>query len=233
MKLEMTFLEWLSYEMPVNQIVVNASGRDGMDRFQESMIGVGLKCRRGYLTDLPKKTASPDFKTTLYCKSFSLDTDRKRRGDRGPNSQAVRRATIDRTLEANGFKNTSAGASFFDDLLRSKFTFSPEGNGIDCHRHYEALVFKSIPILEKNPLIERKYEGLPILYTVDYSEITVDYLDEVYARFLDGCFDFSKLFMDSYDEKTRFYLKTNGNYWCLKYPERSGFRDEAPWPEIT
>ena len=35
----------------------------------------------------------------------------------------------------------------FFDLMQSRFTFSPEGNGLDCHRHYEAILFKGIPIV--------------------------------------------------------------------------------------
>ena len=33
--------------------------------------------------------------------------------------------------------------------MQHKFVFSAEGNGVDCHRHYEILLCKGIPILQE------------------------------------------------------------------------------------
>ena len=40
-------------------------------------------------------------------------------------------------------------------LSKYKFIISPEGNGIDCHRHYEAILCGCIPIIEYNKDIEK------------------------------------------------------------------------------
>jgi hypothetical protein len=93
---------------------------------------------------------------------------------------------------------------------------SPEGNGIDCHRHYEALMAGCIPIIERNPLVEAKYAGCPVLWTDDYSEITPPYLELMYAEMIDKVYDFSHLHMGFYDFATRCHLKECGNFWMLR-----------------
>ncbi len=58
--------------------------------------------------------------------------------------------------------------SYFNSLPHFKFVISPEGNGIDTHRTYEALIFGCIPIVEYDINIQKKYEGCPIIFTKDY-----------------------------------------------------------------
>ena len=94
-----------------------------------------------------------------------------------------------------------------------KFVVSPEGNGIDCHRHYEALLAGCIPIMERNALIEEKYRGCPILYTDDYSEITPTYLNAKYDEMKTQAYDFSRLFLEFYPPETQTEIKRCGNYW--------------------
>ncbi len=97
-----------------------------------------------------------------------------------------------------------------------KFVISPEGNGIDCHRHYEALLAGSIPIIEHNPLTEEKYKGCPILYTTDYSEINEEYLLKKYDEMKDQVYDFSRLFLSYYTEEQQACIKVQGNYWMKR-----------------
>ena len=100
--------------------------------------------------------------------------------------------------------------------ISNKYIISPEGNGIDCHRHYEALLAGCIPIMEKNPLAENKYANLPILWTIDYSEINNEYLESKYIEMLDLEYDFSSLFLNNYDYNIQNYIKDCGNFWIYK-----------------
>ena len=232
MKVEMTFADWLTYKMPIDQVIINASPLDGSDRFVRHMIGVSLRCRRDILETMFGSLSTDKINIKLYCKAFAIHTDRKRRGDRTGTKNEMTRESINNTLEARGFVTTSSRANFFADLVASKFTFSPEGNGIDCHRHYEALIFKSIPIIENNPFIEEKYDGLPIIFTRDYKDIDQYILKENYENILGNTYNFSKLFIDWYDQPTQRWIKRNGNYWARLHPERSGFYETLPWPNI-
>jgi hypothetical protein len=90
------------------------------------------------------------------------------------------------TLQRSGIMNITLDHNdYFSILPSSKFVISPEGNGIDCHRHYEALLAGAIPVMEKNPLTEEKYKDLPVLWTTDYSEITREYLEQKYNEMID------------------------------------------------
>jgi hypothetical protein len=198
---KMKFKDWLKYEMPINEIIMNASIQDGSDKLMSYMIGVSYKCELDYLVKLNNLIHNSDkeLNSKLYCFSFSINTDLKRRGKWGPNEQAIRRETIHSTLKRN-FNTTRGGHIFFDDLYTSMFTFSPEGNGL----------------VEDNPEIMKKYEGLPVLYTHDYSELTGKYLQEKYQEMLEKEYDFSKLFLSSYSLIDQKIIKENGNYWVNK-----------------
>lgn len=216
-KKKMKFKDWLKYEMPINEIIMNASIQNGSDTLMSYMIGVSYKCKLDYLVELNNliHNSNKELNSKLYCFSFVTNTDLKRRGRWGRNEQPIRRETIFNTLKQK-FTPTQGGDRFFNDLHKCKFTFSPEGNGLDCHRHYEALIYKSIPVVEDNPEIMKKYEGLPVLYTHDYSEITETYLQEKYNEMLEKEYDFSKLFLSSYSVIDQKIIKENGNYWINK-----------------
>jgi hypothetical protein len=61
-------------------------------------------------------------------------------------------------------------------MAQYKYVVSPFGNGLDCHRTWEALALGCIPIVRSsglNPL----FEGLPVLIVNDWSEITRELLN--------------------------------------------------------
>ena len=98
---------------------------------------------------------------------------------------------------------------YFHSLLSHKFCISPRGNGIDTHRHFEAILTKGIPIIQ-SPLnddpyyIKDKYSDLPVLWTKDYRDLSEDYLELKYAEILEQSFNFSKLCY---------------SYWVKRFPE--------------
>lgn len=117
---------------------------------------------------------------TVYC-NFTIDNIRP------PRHQVMNK------IMANGVKcytplskytDTPYGKLTFpeycEDMAGFKFVASPPGNGIDCHRTWEALYFGCIPIVIKN-LIYEQY-NLPILQVNDYSEVTNELLEN-YLKF--------------------------------------------------
>lgn len=154
-----------------------------------------------------EKVQMGNHENLVFC-TINPDTDKRRRPIQ------INRSSILHNLSNNGVYNSYIDSnSYFESLPNYKFIISPEGNGIDCHRHYEALMAGCIPIIEDNELIKEKYKGCPILYTKDYSEITKDYLEEKYNEMIDKEYDFSRLLLSSFDEETRRQIKVNGNYW--------------------
>lgn len=57
-------------------------------------------------------------------------------------------------------------------LLKYMFVASPEGNGIDCHRTWEAMYLRTVPIVTRSPVTEFFVDiGLPMLMVDSWSEI--------------------------------------------------------------
>jgi len=65
--------------------------------------------------------------------------------------------------------------AYWDMLAKSAFVISPPGGGIDCHRIWEALYFKTIPIVQSHVSFSQ-FEHLPILFVDKWEDITIQYL---------------------------------------------------------
>ena len=67
-----------------------------------------------------------------------------------------------------------------DNLLRMKdyeFCICPEGNGVDCHRFWEALYLKCVPIVVNSPFIETlKRSNIPLVVLDKWEDLDIDNL---------------------------------------------------------
>jgi hypothetical protein len=61
------------------------------------------------------------------------------------------------------------------------FVVSPPGEGLDCHRTWEALCLGCIPIMISTPL-DDMFEGLPVLIVKTWSDVTRELLDKTLAE---------------------------------------------------
>jgi len=74
------------------------------------------------------------------------------------------------------------------------FVISPHGNGLDCHRQWEALCLGCIPIV-KTSSIDAVYEKLPVLIVKDWSEVTQALLDSTVEEFSKKEFEMDRLLL--------------------------------------
>lgn len=147
----------------------------------------------------------------VFC-AINPTTDQRRRGN-----ERINREKILETLHFSGISNIVVDpTNYFRELPKYKFVISPEGNGIDCHRHYESLMAGCIPIIEDRKEIRQKYSGCPTLFTTDYSEITETYLNRMYQSMIDTEYDFSSLFLNTHSILDQQQIKDNGNYWGMR-----------------
>jgi hypothetical protein len=211
-----TLAEWQKILKPRSSIIYNASEFDRQcDGWVPFTIGVSYK----YIWESNLPEIQIGTHTNLVFVAFREETDRGRR----PNAP-VTRCTIANTLRSHGFENEYIHEhQYFSKLPNYKFVASPEGNGIDCHRHYEALLAGCIPIVEDHVGIREKYAGCPVLYTHDYSEITSEYLTQKYEEMLHQEWDFSKLFLESYLPEIQEQIKANGNYWGVRLTQKKWY----------
>ena len=206
--MKMTLLQWQKSLKPENQLIVQASTIDGMDGITESSIGMCYHYffERGNM----EKCQIGNHDKLVLC-AISSVTDMRRRKYHYKN-----RPSILKTLEINGIQNVKLDPSiYYSELPKYKFVISPEGNGIDCHRHYEALIAGCIPIVEDGPLVRGKYGNAPILYTDNYSEITPEYLERKYEEMLQQEWDFSHLFLGFWHGEEQKRITLRGNYWMM------------------
>jgi hypothetical protein len=88
--------------------------------------------------------------------SFSLSTNFKERSE------------LLKLLEKYGFDYvtpTLEPRSYRREVLRSQFVLSPPGNGIDCHRTWEAIYLGAIPVVLKTCLHKYLVNSFPIYPT--------------------------------------------------------------------
>jgi hypothetical protein len=62
------------------------------------------------------------------------------------------------------------------------FVVSPPGEGLDCHRTWEALCLGCIPIMISTPL-DDMFAGLPVLIVKSWSDVTRELLDKTVAEY--------------------------------------------------
>jgi hypothetical protein len=72
------------------------------------------------------------------------------------------------------------------------FVVSPHGNGLDCHRTWEALILGCIVIVKQSGL-DPLYEGLPVLIVSDWSDINMKLLEDTVKLFKNVSFNYNKL----------------------------------------
>ena len=66
--------------------------------------------------------------------------------------------------------------TFLSELQKSKFMICPEGNAVDCHRNWEVLYMRRVPVMKKNVYLEYLLRDYPVLFVNDYTEVTEEYL---------------------------------------------------------
>lgn len=82
-------------------------------------------------------------------------------------------------------------------INQSKYAFviSPHGNGLDCHRTWEALCLGCIPIVKASKL-DALYDQLPVLIVNEWSDINIVLLTETIEKFKTQTFCYDKLYLD-------------------------------------
>ena len=65
---------------------------------------------------------------------------------------------------------------FLYNLAASKFMICPKGNAIDCHRNWEVLYMRRVPVMRRHPYLVELYKDYPVLFVDKYSDVTEELL---------------------------------------------------------
>lgn len=125
-------------------------------------------------------------KTGLLYSNFSINTNEQ---ERRPVYEYFKNKSFCTTVTT--FKKPQ---EYLEDLVRYKFVLSPRGNGLDCHRTWEALLMRCYPIV-KSSTLNPLYENLPVVIVNDWSEVTPEFLDKKYQELSKKEYTWEKLYM--------------------------------------
>jgi hypothetical protein len=96
-----------------------------------------------------------------------------------------------------GYKVPDTFEGYLRSLSKSYFCISPKGNGIDCHRTWESLYVKTIPIVTRSMVVE-EHKYMPIIILDDWSEFkNISFSKELYDKTWNG-FNIEELYLHNY-----------------------------------
>lgn len=86
------------------------------------------------------------------------------------------------------------------NMVSCAFVLSPHGNGLDCHRTWEALCLGCIPIV-KSSGIDPLFDDLPVWIIKDWADITEENMRRVLEDFNTRTFNYDKLTLKYWQTK--------------------------------
>lgn len=81
---------------------------------------------------------------------------------------------------------------YLSEIRASKYVISPPGNGLDCHRTWEALYLGAVPIVLTSNL-DKLFEGLPVIIVSKWADVSATMLFNNYDSILKNNYNLQKL----------------------------------------
>ena len=159
-------------------------------------LGVGnpIKCDP---EELRRVQENPPPRTALFEASFETWTNPRER------TYCIEQTGIEPAAKVSQPK-------FFRRLAAAYFCISPNGNGVDCYRTWQALYLRTIPIVTRSPLTEQ-HTDLPWIVLDDWSQFrSIEFTPELYARTI-GDWDPASISLDRYLERVHTALARLGH----------------------
>jgi FkbM family methyltransferase len=145
-----------------------------------------------------KNNSLPFWKRTVKCYSnFHFFTTTKFGYDRIDAIDKINKDLVE--YEPNKIKRIDT----WKNQSNYAFVISPHGNGLDCHRTWEALCLGCIPIVKSSKL-DYLYSELPVLIVDNWSDITAELLMSTIKAYTYTIFNYDKL-------KLQFWVQTINN----------------------
>lgn len=158
----------------------------------------------GDLGAINKVRGEGNLKDNLFYANYSINNNRTER------EYCLQQTGIPLTYNVDGGWNGFAGGynvpntfeGYLRDMSKSYFCISPKGNGIDCHRTWESLYVKTIPIVTKSRVVE-DHKEFPIIILNDWSEFnSINFNKELYDKVWNN-FNVGNIHMDNYIKRIK------------------------------
>jgi len=118
------------------------------------------------LMNIAKESNNFDIRTNKTFSFFHFKMFKRHNKDRHFAVKALKNKPFNYTLKKRCPRNET-----WNNITNYKFIVSPHGNGLDCHRTYEAMFLGSIPIVKTSPL-DVIYKDMPIIILKDWDNIS-------------------------------------------------------------
>jgi len=60
---------------------------------------------------------------------------------------------------------------YLNELRDHKFVVCPQGHGLDCHRNWETLYMRRVPVMKDHPYFRKLMQGFPVLFVKDWESV--------------------------------------------------------------
>ncbi len=84
---------------------------------------------------------------------------------------------------------------YLEEMKQYRYIINPPGNGLDCHRTWEALLLGCIPIM-KHSLLDPILKDLPVILITDWSEINPEFLKQKFFEMKKTTYNTKKIYAD-------------------------------------
>lgn len=209
--------------LPPNFVALFATSNELADR---RAVGVPLGVRVNKLRPLQfvrqNRTAG---RSGLLYGNFTVNDTHYRPGRDG--AAHVRKRLVDRLgsqpwaeldISAEQRDSPEQLIRYYSQIAAHRFVLSPEGNGIDCYRTWEALYLGAVPIVMVSSSTSA-FADLPILFTDDYSELSQAYLEQRWEEMSRRSFEIDSMLSSYY--RRRFLAAVgrleNPHFLCWKF----------------
>lgn len=188
--------------LPSNFVAVYTTNNELADKRAIS-VPLGVRINKLRHLQFVRQNHQGGRKGLLYG-NFTLNDEHYRKDEAG--TRHIRARLVDRLGDApwadldisSEQRDTPADlVRYYSRIAANKFVLSPEGNGIDCYRTWESLYLGAIPVVMASATMSG-FEGLPILFTEDYSELSQEYLEQSWSEMSAREFDVDKMLKSYY-----------------------------------
>lgn len=136
-------------------------------KLQSLPIGIANeRWKHGNINELVEVINRDNKKDSLVYTNFNNDTNINERNH------------IEQILKKNSFVKSDKEPfiDYLNTISKNFFAVAPPGNGIDCHRIWECLYLRTVPVVREHPCFFQ-WQHLPILFIKNWEEVTLSFLE--------------------------------------------------------
>ena len=177
------FLPWLDDDRIAHWYAQNVAIRH--PKLTAVPIGIANACfGHGNLAALAEVARTRHSRSRIIYANFEVATNR-----------AVRQPILDHLRATDGvwIAPFRPFEEYLRDLAGCRWCVSPPGNGIDCHRTWEALYLGVIPVVQRSAGIEQLLDGFPAVVVDDLRSISLASVAQASEAFVAKSFDQPRL----------------------------------------